>query len=485
MQFRTSVDALERKKWIRTFMTTRLLRRPSSTTLLDRLIETPDLVQTVRGLPKQAFSALVRQVGVEDAGEIIALATTDQIVAAFDEDLFVNTRPGEREVFDSNRFAVWLEVLLEAGDDVAAKRVAELSEDFAIQAISSLVLVLDNDALTARMSEGDQSAIYADKALENTLSEEIDGYLLISRKYDGWDAALSLILALDRDHRPLLVRILDRCAAMASEYVEDLDALITVLSSEESLAEDVESEREERRGQLGFVEPRAARSFLELARKPMTTDIESEQRDPVTRAYFREIERRPPATVTANRGSNRLIALLNVTATGDSPLRALSSGVGESGASANESTAFVHAMRLLKEKQPERFNERMEELAYLANVLVAGAKLGNRRFRPSEAAEAAIATVALGAELEAQSRGLHKPDSALRASGEELCEVLGARTADLLFRMASRRLKTRGPAAAYTGYILTREEVGFVIEQLNRKRPPSSRKHTATNKPTS
>ena len=35
------------------------------------------------------------EIGIEDAGEIVALATTEQIVTAFDEDLFVNARPGD------------------------------------------------------------------------------------------------------------------------------------------------------------------------------------------------------------------------------------------------------------------------------------------------------------------------------------------------------------------------------------------------------
>ncbi|MCD6498951.1 MAG: hypothetical protein J7M25_11720 [Deltaproteobacteria bacterium] len=130
-------------------MTTNLTRRPTSSSLLTRLIEAPDLVRRLRRLPAQTFSALVHRIGVEDAGEIIALATTDQIVAAFDEDLFVNDTPGERETFDAHRFIVWLEVLLEAGSDVVAQRVAELSEDFVAHALSSIILVLDYEALMA------------------------------------------------------------------------------------------------------------------------------------------------------------------------------------------------------------------------------------------------------------------------------------------------------------------------------------------------
>ena len=107
-------------------MKTSLLRAPSSTSLLGHLIESPTLVRDVRALPPLTFSKLIQRVGVEDAGELVALATTEQLVSAFDEDLFRNTRPGQREAFDPARFVTWLEVLLEAGEDVAARRFAEL-----------------------------------------------------------------------------------------------------------------------------------------------------------------------------------------------------------------------------------------------------------------------------------------------------------------------------------------------------------------------
>ena len=120
-----------------------LKRFPTPTSLLVDLIESPDLVRTIQTVSPHTFSAIIKRVGIEDAGEIVAVATTEQIVTAFDEDLFTNRRPGEREAFDVNRFIVWLEVLLQAGDDVAARRFSELSEQFVVQALSSILLVLD------------------------------------------------------------------------------------------------------------------------------------------------------------------------------------------------------------------------------------------------------------------------------------------------------------------------------------------------------
>lgn len=184
---------------------------------MNSLVELPDLANTIRALPAPIFAALVRTVGVGDAGELVALATTEQLVQAFDEDLFVSNRVGERESLDVGRFVVWLEVLLEAGDEVAADRVAELDEDFVAHAFGGVVLALDEDALRNRLDDGDEDgATQVNKSLESALTEEIDGYLLVAKQQDGWDAVLAVVLALDRNHRALLVRLLDRLAQVGS-----------------------------------------------------------------------------------------------------------------------------------------------------------------------------------------------------------------------------------------------------------------------------
>src|SRR5262245_2804754 len=63
------------------------------------------------------------------------------------------------------------------------------------------------------------------------------------------------------------------------------------------MLEDARAEREERRAARGFVSPADARAFLGLARR---VPIEPE-RDPITRAYFREL--RPVAETVGVAGS--------------------------------------------------------------------------------------------------------------------------------------------------------------------------------------
>ena len=441
-------------------MTTSMLRQNTASALITRLIESPELVRAVRALPSQAFSMLVKHIGVEDAGEFVALATTEQLVAAFDEDLFHNDAPGERERFDRKRFVVWLEVLLEAGDDVAASRVCELSQDFVVLALSSILLVLDQEALFMRMREYGQDTYYVDKAIESSLSEELDGYLLIAKAGDeGWDAALSLILALDRSHRSVLEGVLDRCADIASQYIDDLDALATVLTTEESLAEDVEAEREDRRSQKGFVEPRAARSFLSLARKA----DDASERDPVTRAYFREFERPSPSAdaLPADERESALDLARLLQTMEDAGVRQplLLSGADESDDEGHEESPLVAAMGLLNDIDSQAFAARMEEFGYLVNVLMAGAHKDGERFRLADAAEAVLTTVEFGAELLAR-RQADRPTG--RALATELRDILRTWHTDQLFRMATQALVARDSSNA--GFLRSRDDLAEMLE---------------------
>lgn len=405
-------------------MKSRLQRLASPTSLLSLLIDRPDLARTVRSLPPRGFAALVRRVGVQDASELVALATTSQLVEAFDEDLFVNEAPGQREIFDVHRFIVWLEVILQAGDDVAAARIAALSEDFVTHALSHLVLVMDHDALRFRVATGGVEAHRADKVLESGLCEQLDDHLLVSLVEEGWDAALALILALDHDHRDLLERVLDRCSYVGNEYIDDLDALVDVLTEAESLAEDVEDQRDQRRARQGWVEPRAARAFLRLAVQPMDGPLDESSRDHLTRVYFRDLSDPPAGVAMKTSPSASPTPLLEILSQ-ESPPALLTTGEDGGGRDDDPTADLIAAMQDLRTALPHLFDRRLSEIAYLANVLLAGADVNGRRMRAAEAAEKALHTVALGARLEAGERA-------------DLADVVRRVPADVLFRRGSR-----------------------------------------------
>jgi hypothetical protein len=441
------------------------LRRQSPTTLLARLIDAPDLVQQVRALPDPVFATIIRQLGVEDAGELVALATNEQLVAAFDEDLFVNDAPGERERFSVNRFVTWLEVILEAGDEAAAKRVTELSEDFVVHALSRIMLVFDVDSLAERLRSNDPSAVAADRALENTYTEQIDHYFLVSRVETGWDAAFALVVALDRFHRDALIQILDRCVAVAGGYMDDLDALNHVLSSSESLAEDVEGDRQERRARLGYVDPLDARSFLALARltpDEQSDDPPTEERDAISRAYI--ADQPAPKPLAIDRGdSAELREQLAIACMDAETSPGISAEVvgGGGGGGGGEPESIVTALQLLASDDPACFDERMRELAYLANVMLAGARIDGHRLRPAEATDASVQTVALGAALlvSEQNPGLI-PEA---ASADDLRTVLRKHSADWLFRKASGFLAGRELAPESESFVRSKRQLDELL----------------------
>src|SRR5437899_3187478 len=136
-------------------------------TLLARILEQPGLVSAVQALPPAALLRLIDRVGLEDAGELVALATVEQLRRVFDEDVWRSARPGEDERFDAARFTLWLEVMVEAGERFAADKLAELPEDEVALALHHQVLVISLDELALLISEGEGQVPPA-KAVEDT-----------------------------------------------------------------------------------------------------------------------------------------------------------------------------------------------------------------------------------------------------------------------------------------------------------------------------
>jgi hypothetical protein len=416
-------------------------RRAAPHALLTRILEEPNLVAAVQALPAPALGKLIDHVGLEDAGEIVALATTEQLRRIFDDDLWRSERPGKDETFDESRFALWLEVMLEAGEEFAARKLAELPEDLVTLALHKHVLVINIEELALsmsdRMSDDDE---LTEKALESCLCEEIDEYRIISRNHDGWDAILTVLLALDHDHHDFLERVLEHCCRMAADFIEESGGLYQVLTSDDMLESDVGAEREDRRAEEGFIAPSSAASLLALAR---TTDLAhlmaSKERDPVTHAYFRSL--RTPARTAPDGAETRLdpdtakaaslVEILRdaeVLPPSGPPL--LLQGPASDAASAQDSGIFTQALRELRAHAADLHSRRMQELAYLANVLAAGCSIEDRALRPLEAAYAAVATCNLGMEHLLQN----EPGKVSPAS------LLWRTSADKLFRIGWRLL---------------------------------------------
>jgi hypothetical protein len=413
---------------------------PPSTKLLLRILERPGLVAAVRELPGAVLSKLIDRIGLEDAGELVALATTAQLERVFDDDLWRADRAGGDETFRPERFALWLRVMLEAGEDVLVQRLSELPQDLLALAVHRLVLVMDMDVLEEQLSPGDEESQALERALDTSVVEEWEEFRLIARDPDVWDDVWGALLSLDRDHHDRLRAILEDCCAMSTEYISGQGGLYQVLTADEMLGSDVAAARDDRRVAEGFISPADARAFLELARRGEGSD----ERDAITRAYFRGLgeprvdsPRRHGAELTAAAGVDDLAALLQeADVIAPSPVQRFTALPAPDGARASEeprthlvAPLFEQAMSDLRQRDPERFSTRAREVGYLMNVWIAGGAHEGRRPRPVDALERVLRACEAGVRAQLGT-GPVTPEKALA--------VLVRTPADALFRRGFR-----------------------------------------------
>jgi len=394
--------------------------------LIGRILETPDLPRVVRGLPPTVLHQLVQKCGLEDAGPIVAFATTEQLMGVFDHDLWQAARAGAADEFDADRFGLWLEVLVEAGAELAARKVAEMDFDLVTAAFSRYLLVLDAEwnAIERRdaglldevMPDLAEQLALAEATLENGL--ELGGFRIVARRGAPWDALVEVLSRLSSDHPALFGQLMVRCGALSTEYIEDNGGLFDVLTSDEQVLSDVAGERDERRAEEGYVGPPEAAAFLKLARQPVGS---ASSADPLTTRYFCTLDARAAASRkddAAERPSReveqegrRFLAVLEaegVLAASQQPLLP----AGETDAP-DRLAAIRTQLLYAREHSAAAYAQRSDELGYLANVLIAGCSFKSRRFRPVEATDAVLAVCNLGLENRPHAAGRVLPTAFL------------------------------------------------------------------------
>lgn len=307
-----------------------------------RLLEEPALVAAVRSLDARALGQLIDQVGLEDAGALVSLASSAQLQRIFDEDLFASDN------FDGERFAMWLEVMMmEMGPEEVARRIVEMDEDFVALGLAECVMVLDMDELIA------EAGPELDKLLEGRASQEIDRFLVCTRDNLAWNAIVNLFLALDSRHRQYLEMVLGRLSRLSADW--------------DRLESDVTFERDKRRAREGYVSKEDARAFLEGAR------LHPDEPDYIAKMHLRDVVEVAP--IAQAPGASKLMQMLP-----------------RSAGSADDSFAPIRdELAEIKRVDEKRYVALMKEVSFLANALVA-----ERKLRPVEAAELAVATCVVG-----------------------------------------------------------------------------------------
>ena len=364
---------------------------------LARLLDTPHLERVVPHLAPETLHQVIRHLGLDACGELVASMAPAQLATVLDLDLWRSPTPSGDEQFDPERLGEWLETLVELGADQAARIVAGIDRRLMIAGLSRHIRVLDP---AAGAGTGDEAM------------GDVGGYVIAARRTDAWDAIVALLVALDAGDRDCFHAIMRGCRRL-SDSGRELDGLDGLLSEPEQLLYDLASERRSRRSEQGYLAAADARAYLEMARRTLQDgDDRSASPNPIAAAHIQmaadDAEPSGSDSAGASAAADAVAdALAEAGIAPDRP-RALLEG----GPSTHRPYARVRALlEHLLETDEAAYLARTRELAFLANALVAGCSVQARPFTAREAFDAAVATCNLGLE----SDGISARDDLLAA----------------------------------------------------------------------
>jgi len=371
--------------------------------LLERLLNTPDLPAIVPRLEPELLHRVIQACGLEDCADVVALATPEQVARVVDSDVWRARAAGSDEEFDAGRFGMWLEVLMQSGAAVAAEKLAGLDIDLVIAGLAHHVAVFDSAAVSSYTTLDGEHVPGRDA--HDGLLRELGGYLIESGRTPVWDAILDLLAYLESDRPEYFHRLMGGCVRLSSGPREE-DGFHNLLDDRAQELVDRAGVRDAGREQRGYVAPAQARAFLQEGRA-IRFDVDRAPQSAIVRAYFRAMQ--PADDGPSVTGVESDMAVDELTAKTTAPddgggVAAIVEILEEAGLITNQprallgaadhsstGLAFIHAhasSHLASE----------EELAYLANALLAGGAVQRRAFTAREASDCAVAVCNLGLE---------------------------------------------------------------------------------------
>jgi hypothetical protein len=380
----------------------------SHRSVLDRILSTPHLEHVVPRLQPELLHRVIQSCGLEDCGELVALATPQQLKHIFDLDLWRPTQQGKDEQFDADRFGVWLEVLAEYGASTAAQKVAEMDAELVIAGLAQHARVFDCAVVTPyRTTDGIESTALREP--DQGLASEVGGYRLVAKRTDSWEAIVTILISLDAEHSDYFHHVMRGCRALSNSGFE-LDGLHDLLAKEQQSMFDLGLDRERRRDEQGYVTPAQARAFLQMSRQLRLESNTMPPANPVAAAYLRSLD----PTTTAHTAPGPVPESKGPVPSQDSlqAAAALVDVLLEAGIIAQPPRALLHAsqdhttalhrirahMQFVFDCDHAAYARRNDELTYLANTIIAGCALQGRSFTTQEAWDAAVAVCNLGLE---------------------------------------------------------------------------------------
>jgi hypothetical protein len=436
------------------------VQRADTGEALARLLAAPNLSRVVPLLAPEMLHQVIRHSGLDACGELVAAATPAQLARVFDLDLWRSPQVGKDERFDPDRFGEWLELLVETGIPFAARTVAAMDQDLVIAGLSSRIRVFDFGTFEPTAATDDEP-IDTRPSGSDGFECELAGYFVRAHDTAAWDAIVTVLTALATDHPDYFDAVMHGCRRLSNSAPE-VDGLDDLLGEPQQQMYDLTVDREQRRAQQGYSTPADARAFLQMARTRGREPRDASTTNPVVAAYFRAVHDATPAMEHEAAGAVESAADSSpATADIHAALDGIVDLLIEAGLMPQRPRALLEAagpqqstlltirrlMDYLADRDAAAYLTREQELAFLANALVAGCSVQSRSFTPQEASQAAVAVCNLGLEqwpalpesflvnhglVDAFEVGwsvLHE-DVSLFAAGQLLAAVTGLRSVD-------------------------------------------------------
>ena len=146
---------------------------------MERILDTPNLAHVVPQLQPGLLHQVIQTCGLEECGELVALASPAQLEGIFDLDLWRADGPGLDATFDADRFGVWLEVLVDVDSAVAARTLAGVDVGLVTTALAQYARVVHlatiPDAQSADDDDDDETAEKFEAVGTPTFTHDIGG----------------------------------------------------------------------------------------------------------------------------------------------------------------------------------------------------------------------------------------------------------------------------------------------------------------------
>jgi len=228
-------------------------------------LSAPNLARVVPELPPEVLHRVVQQSGLEECGQLLVLATPDQLAHVFDRDLWRAAGAAPFEQLDADRFGLWLEVLVQADAMAAAALVAGMDVDLMATALAQHIRVFDHSAVVWYPTlDGELASSTPFLDLDERF--DVGGYVVLPKREGPQDAIAALLTALDERHRDYFSRLMSGCIRQ-SHSTPEIDGLDNLMGADNQAMFEVADAREQRLAAQGYVAPSQARAFLEMARR--------------------------------------------------------------------------------------------------------------------------------------------------------------------------------------------------------------------------